>query len=430
MASNSAPVLTPVANLSELHKKTNTDVMVALKRKTEELEWFNDLPDLKLIPSGNEMRLVLDVSYQPDTTAAIPDFGFEAVQTTQAPNHGLLTFTQLNFRYSFSTLYQGFEKRGQAGMIQKNTLYSSIKAVENFARKIGLQTYGFSTATKAQVSATGSAGVTQNGIQIKNGYGSTLIPGTATADKTYLSAIFRTGDPIALIRAGAIVEFGTVSASPSTGSGVGFLDFTFNSSITPTANDIIITAAAVTDAGLTGTDQNRWPVGLLDITTSASLHGLASAATNNWAAGFADTTGGRMSFSRAEQMINALWNAGGVKLDRWIWSQGVRRDTIAGERGSMVYDSSTFNLDGDVGRKGVKDLTSVLAPTGMVFGWNSNCITRKLLSDMPDYEGGPSMFELDKVQDRGGYSASFNFIHLKACTNRAGVGYLSSLQEQ
>ena len=417
-------------SLSDLYKKTNTTLLVGLKRKTEEYQWFDDLNDLSLIPSQNEMRLVLDVNYQPDTTAMIPENGKEAVMTTQAPTHGTVSFVQANVRYGFSTLYQaGIAKKGRAGMIEEQVKYQTVKAIEQFARKIGLQTYGFSTGTKAVVSATGSAGTVQAGMGLKNAFGSSLVPGSATADKTYLSFIFRVGDPIALIRAGALVEFGTVTASPSVGSGVGFIDATFNSSITPTVGDLIVAAAAVTDNTITATDVNRWPVGLFDIATSASLHGL-SGTGSQWNAGYSDTTGGRLSFSRVEAMVNGLWNQGGVKMNRIIWSQGVRRDVISGERGSMVYDSSRFNLDGDVGRQGVKDMTSVLVPTGMVWGFNDQVIQKKVLGDKPDYEAGASIFTLDKVQDQGSYAASYDLIHLKACLNRSGVGYLSSLQEQ
>ena len=428
MATGPSVAVTTVSNLSDLHKKTNSEVLVGLKRKTEELSWFDDLPALKLIPSGNEMRLVLDVTYQPDTVSMIPDGGYEAVQTTQAPSHGTVSFVQMNARYSFTTLYQGFEKKGRAGMIQKNVAYEAVKAIENFARKIGLQTYGSSTGTKAVVKTTGSAGTVQTGIAIKNAFGSSLIPGSATADQTYLSFIFRVGDPIALIRGAGLIEFGTVTASPGTG-GVGFIDATFNSSITPTANDLIVAGASVIGNTISETDTGRWTNGLLDVVGSGSLHGL-SGTGNQWNVGFSDTTGGRMSFVRKEAMANGLWNQGGVKMNRVIWSQGVRRDTIAGERGSMVYESSSTNLDGDIGIKAVKDMTSVLAPTGMVFGWNNECLTKLALSDLPDYESGPAIFELDKIQDKGAYSASFNYIYLKACTNRAGVGYLSSLQEQ
>src|SRR5262245_52047618 len=230
MATNTGPTYTTVASMAELYKKTNTAVKVALKRKTEEYDWFDDFPEELITPSGNEMRIVLDVQYQPDTAAMIPDGGWEAVLTTAPAQHGLFTFVQANFRYSFTTLEQAFDRRGRAGQIQAQTLYASIKAVENFARKIGKQTYGFSTGTVAMVAQTaGAAGTVQNGVRLKNGYGSTLIPGGTLAYSTYLSNLFRgalapsLGDPIALIRGGVLIEFGNVVTSPSTGSGVGFI---------------------------------------------------------------------------------------------------------------------------------------------------------------------------------------------------------------
>jgi hypothetical protein len=423
--------VTTVSSLSDLYKKTNTAVKVALKRKTEEYEWFDDYPDELITPSGNEMRIVLDVMYQPDVTAMIPDGGYEAQLTTVPPQHGNFTFVQANFRYSFTTLEQAFDKRGRAGMIQQQTLYSAIKCVENFARKIGKQTYGFSTGTVAVVGATaGAPGTTVNGVQIKNGYGSTLIPGGTAASNTYLSNLFRNGDPIALIRGGVLIEFGNVSASPSVGSGVGFIDTTWNSSITPTLNDLIVPAAAVTDATLTATDQNRWPVGFLDGLTSAQVHGLATATAPNWKAGYAYTAGGRLSYQLQEALINGLWNNGGVKMNRAIMSQGIRRDVIAGERAALRYNDSTkFNLNGDISTDGIKYMTSVLAPPGMFIGWNNDCVGQKILSDKPDYEGGPSMFDLDKVQDRGAYAASYNFVYARIWTNRAGTGYLANLTE-
>ena len=431
MPSGAAPVVTTVSSLAELYKKTNTAVKVALKRKTEEYDWFDDYPDELITPSGNEMRIVLDVMYQPDTTAMIPDGGYEAQLTTMPPQHGIFTFVQANFRYSFTTLEQAFDRRGRAGMIQQQTLYSAIKAVENFARKIGKQTYGMSTGTVAMVGTTaGAAGTVQAGVRLINGYGSTLIPGGTTSSNTYLSNLFRNGDPIALIRGGNLVEFGQVTSAPSIASGVGFIDTVFNTSITPTANDLIVPAAAVIDGTITATDTNRWPVGFLDGMTSASVHGLATAVAPNWKSnGY--TAGGRFSYALQEWLINQIWNNGGVKMDRLIMSQGVRRDVIAGERAALRYNDETkFNLNGDIGTDGIKYMTSVLAPPGLVLGWNSDCITQKILSDKPDYEGGPSMFDLDKIQDRGAYAASYNFVYAKIWGNRAGTGYLANLTEQ
>lgn len=431
MATGNAPAYTTVSSLSDLMKKTNTDVKVALKRKTEEYDWFDDFPDERIIPSGNEMRIVLDVAYQTGG-AMIPDGGYEDSLSTVAPAHGTFSFVQLNKRYSFTTLQKAFGARGRAGYIQEQTLYSSIKAVERIARIVGMQTYGISTGTAAVVNATNGAASVMTNLQIKNVFGSTLLPGYtgSAAQQLYATNMFRAGDLVALIHSAAILEFGTVVASPAASGNAGEIDVTWNSSITATANDLIVFAAAVTDATLNGTDQNRWPVGLLDGLTSASVHGLSTTAQPNWQAGYTNTSGGRMAYATQEAMINGLWNSGGVKMNRVVYSQGVRRDIISGERAAMRYDnSSDFDWDGEIGTKGIKYMTSVLAPTGMFIGWNDECISKKVLSDKPDYEGGPNIFSLDKVQDRGAIAASYDFIYAKIWTNRGGTGYASGLTE-
>jgi hypothetical protein len=90
------------------------------------------------------------------------------------------------------------------------------------------------------VKTTGCAGATQTNIALKNAYGSSLIPGTATADQTYISNIFRVGDPVALVRAAA-----SWSSGPSSLHRHGFgcrlhRHHVQRVSITPTANDILI----------------------------------------------------------------------------------------------------------------------------------------------------------------------------------------------
>ncbi|MCR4338865.1 MAG: hypothetical protein NUW01_03145, partial [Gemmatimonadaceae bacterium] len=110
MATNPAPATTTVANLSELSKKTNTDVMVGIRRKTKEYGWFDDTPDEKITPSGNEMRLVVDIQYQTGG-AMIPDGNYEDQATTVVPTSGTFTFVQLNKRYSFTTKAKAFDAR-------------------------------------------------------------------------------------------------------------------------------------------------------------------------------------------------------------------------------------------------------------------------------------------------------------------------------
>lgn len=429
MATNPAPSTTTVANLAELSKKTNTDVMVGIRRKTKEFGWFDDTPDEKITPSGNEMRLVLDLNYQTGG-AMLPDGGYEDQATTVSPEVGTFTFVQMNKRYSFTTLAKGYDAKGRAGFIQRQIQFQAIKAVEAIARKIGVQTYGFSTATVAVVAATNSAGATQTDIQLKNSFGTTVLPGTSTAGKVYNTNLLRVGEPIALVRGSTVQDFGVVVASPAASGTAGAIDVTFNGSVTPTVGDLIVYASAVTDTALTGTDTNRWPVGFLDALTSASVHGLATTDAPEWQAGYANTAGGRMSYQLQEAMANALDNFAGVPLNRVIYSQGVRRDMIAGERAALRYDnSSQMDWNGEVGTKGVKYMTSVLAPPGMFIGWNNDAYSKKVLSDKPSENGGPDIFSLDKVQDKGAVVASFDFIYARVVNSRRGMGYLSNLTE-
>ena len=424
---NTASYTSSVTNLPDLYEKTNTAVMTGIKTRTEEYEWGDDMPDLMITPSANEMRIPLKIQYQTGV-AMIPEGGYEAVLGTAATIPGTVSFVQMNKRYSITGLGQAFDKRGRAGMIIRQTAFSAQSAVEAMARSWGLDTYGFSTGTKAVIVSTLSAGTVQNGIGLKNAYGSSLIPATTTNQLTYLSNIFRAGENVAIIRSGVLIEFGNVVASPSVASGVGFIDATFNSSITPTAGDLLVFANAVIDATVTGTDKNNAPNGFLDALTSTSLHGVSGSTYGPWNAAYANTAGGRWNFQLQEAMATAIANASGLKMDRIILSQGVRRDAIAGERAAMRYDSTDFNLQGDLG--GFKYLTSVLAPPGMAIGWYSGCVYKKLLSDKPGYEAGPSIFSLDKVQDRSATAAKFDLFYFRAFTARGGLGYASALTEQ
>jgi hypothetical protein len=421
---------TSVASLNEVSKKTNTDVMTAIKTTTEEYDWFDDMPKEDIVPSGNEMRLVLDIRHATGT-AMIPDGGYEAVLGSVAPNSGTFTFVQANQRYSFTTLAKAYDAKGRSGFIKRQILYQASKATEALAETIGLQTYGFSTGTVWVVRTTGSGGTVQTDIAIKNAFGTTLVGGADTAGQAYLAGLLRVGEGVALVRGSTLQDFGVVVASPAASGVAGTVDITFNGSVTPTAGDLIVKANAVTDATITATDTNRWPVGLFDALTSASVHGLATTSESAWAAGYANTAGGRMDYARQEAMVNGLWNNGGVKMNRVIYSQGVRRDIIAGERAALRYNnSSEFDWDGEFGTKGLKYMTSRLVPTGMFFGYNNEVCRKLVLSDKPPQEGGPSIFSLDKVQDRGAFAASFDFVYCRTVNNRAGMGYASGLTEQ
>lgn len=422
-----AGTYTTVATLADLYEKTNTDVKQAIKARYREPGWLRSYPKEQVKYSPNETRIPL-VLTKPYGVAMIPDGGYEAVPNSNTPTSGTISVVQMNARFSYTGLAEALDQRSRAAMIEQQTAWQAMQKGIALGRTIAFQTYGQSTGTVVVVKTTGSAGATQTGIALKNAYGSTLVAGGTTAQDTYLSSLLTVGEHVALIRSGSIVEFGTVVASPSAGSGVGFVDITFTSSITPTANDNIVFANAITDSTITGTDVNRWPIGFIEALTGASVHGVTTSAYPYWAAGSAQTATQRLSFQVKEKMSNDIFNASGMTMDRMIVSDGVRRDAIAGERGARRYDSAKMDLEGDL--DGFKYMHSEISPPGLAIGWYSQAYSKLDLTDQPEDEMTKGGFKFDKVQDRSAVQGSFDYFYAKVVSARSAMGYASNLQEQ
>lgn len=419
-----------VTSLADLYQKTNTDVKTGIKLVTEEAKWFRDYPRENIKVSGNENRVPLILN-QPVAPAMIGDGGNESFMETPVPTSGTFMPVQMNRRYGYTGLAAALDNRSRAAMIENQTAYQAQMAVYAFARAVGLQTYGSTSGTVAVIATTGSGSATQNGMALKNAYGNaTWCPGTGTAQLTYLSNLVRKNDHIALIRAGSIVEFATVTASPSAASGVGFIDAVFSSSITPTVGDLVVLANSDGDATIAGTDQNNWPIGFTDAMLASSVLGVTTANFPAWTAGSAVSTAQRLSYQVKERMINDCWNAGGVQLNRFIVSQGARRDAIAGERGARRYDGSDTDLEGDLkAGSGQKYFTSQLALPGLLLGWYDQAYSKIELSDLPDDGAGKSIFKLDKVQGKSQIAASYDYFYARIPSSRAAMGYASNLSE-
>jgi hypothetical protein len=421
-----AGTYTTVSSLVDLYTKTNTDVKQAIKARYKETGWLRSYPKEMVKYSPNETRIPLILT-KPTGVAMIPDGGYEATPNTNAPTSGTISMVQMNARFSYTGLADALDGRSRSTMIEQQTAYQSFQKGVAIGRTIAYQTYGQSTGGVAVVKTTGSASATQNGVALKNAFQSTLVAGGTTPQDTYLSNLFIVGEHIALIRSGAIVEFGTVVASPSVGSGVGFADFLFNSSITPTANDVIVLANAITDSTITGTDTNRWPIGFIEALTASSVHGVTTSAYPYWAAGSTQTTTQRLSFQVKEKMMNDIFNASGMTMDRMIVSDGIRRDAIAGERGARRYDSAEMDLEGELGK--FKYLHSEISPPGLAIGWYSQAYSKLDLTDQPEDEMTKGGFKLDKVQDRSAWQGSFDYFYTKVVSARSAMGYASNLQE-
>lgn len=425
-----ANVPNTVLLLNQAFKKTQTGMMTALQGVTPELRMLRKTPSSQITPSGLEMRIILNVLWS-KTGAKIPDGGDENTTDVPPPQYGTVAFTSFNSRFILTGLGRLFDKHGKAGEVIQLNMYSARKCLEGMGRKIGMETYGFSTGTVALVDgvSTGTSGVV---VSLRSGYGSTLIAATnalaTTKQKKYLAQLFRGFDSVGILRTGSLITNGQ-GAITATSDTNGTFTATFPGSVTTADGDAIVFFNTVTATTEVGTELNLWVNGLLDVTQSASLHGLATSSAGNWAS-LTDSAGGYYSFLKhraGEQYIN---NFGGTEPDTLLISNGALNAATSAERASRIYPgTSMFDLDGNLSKKGVTINATVLVPPGCAFLYDSEVYTKGELGDLPSDEGSPDLFEFDKIPNKSQWAASLLYAYYRACTNRAAVVAYTGLTE-
>ena len=422
-----------VSNLSQLFKKSNTKLLSALQDQTPELRWLRKTPMAALIPSGLEMRLILNVLFQ-GGTQMIPDGGYESTMTVAQPQYGTVAFNQLNARFGLTGLGRMYDRFANNGQVMRLNFYAAKKVLEGMGRKLGYQTYGYTTGTVAVVD-TNATVTTNTNVLLKQPFGTSLIANTnatATANElTYMAQLFRsTQDVIGPINGGNVVTNGQgsiVSVTNSTGS---INVTTAGGSSTWTAGDAIVFFNSVTQTTVAGTELNLWPVGLFDATQSTSVHSLSSTTAPNWSS-YTDSSGGRYGFIKQRKGEQYIDNYGGTTPDTLILSNGVLNDATAAERAARIYSgTSMFDLNGNLEKKGVEIRTSLLAPPRTAFLYDSDAYTKLELGDLPSDSGSPDLFTPDKLPNQDQWAMAANYAYLRAVTNRAAIACFSGLDEQ
>jgi hypothetical protein len=189
-------------------------------------------------------------------------------------------------------------------------------------------------------------------------------------------------------------------------------------------------AEGVTDATITATDYNKWPVGLLDAIQSTSVHGLSGSTYPNWTAAGNNSDGGRFNATKVKKARQALRNRGDATLTDMAIADGVENDVEAGERAARIYNSSAMDLDQSVKVKGVTVRNSPLIPPGCVFLWDRDALGKKVLTDKPEEGSIIDGDMLYKAEDRSGFKGGLDLIHARIIRKRAGLFLYSGLDEQ
>jgi hypothetical protein len=196
IAGNSVTANT-VSALSQLFRKTQTGLLTALQDQTPELKWLRKTPTASLIPRARDAAH--PERHLQGGGQMIPDGGYESTTTVQAPQSGTVTFVQYNNRFALTGLGRMYDKYAKQGEVMALNYYAAKKVMEAMGRKMGYQTYGYSTGTVAVVDTTATVSTNTN-VLLKQAFGSSLIGNTnataTTNQKTYLAQLFRaTGRP-------------------------------------------------------------------------------------------------------------------------------------------------------------------------------------------------------------------------------------------
>jgi hypothetical protein len=353
----------------------------------------------------------------PYGTAIIPEGGYEANPVTPNVEEITLTWSNYNQRWTTTLTSRYLSRLGQDNKVIDQFKYQAIKAIESLSRRVGIDFYGFSTGIVAlnSTNATQASGT----YTLVDAYGDSSLD-----DTDFLASLFVVGDRVALVRGGSLVTnaIGTITAI-----GAGTIDVTWNGSVDADAGDGVVFANSIENATIDGTDYNKAMVGLLDMATSASLHGLTHA---NWLPALEDTSGGRFSGVKLRQLKQAIKNKGGGTLNEIIWSNGVSNDVFALQAGALRFnDPFAMELDGEAKARGVKFRTSRKVPPGCLFGFDRSSVRRFSLLEMPGV-GDQKWADGDKLQDRNAYAFSIDLPQALVCTNRRNIGVFTGLTEQ
>jgi hypothetical protein len=413
-------VTTAGQTLNRVWRKEQGNLLKGFKASTEEYSLVKNLKEYKLNVSAREITTPIDLNKQ-GGTAMIPEGGWEAQASTRPPEEITLTWVNANQRYTVTLTTQQLDRRNRGAQIERQMKYQAMKAMEAMSRRVGETMYGYSNGVVAKTS-TALAAVAVGTLQLIDAYGEGPID-----NPQFLSQFFAVEDRIVLIRAGAIVanSFGVITAVSKT---AGTINVTFAGAVTSQAGDSVVFANSIENATLDGTDYNRWPVGLLEVMKSPSVHGLAH---DNWNPGYSDTAGGRFSGVKLKKARYGIANTGGGKADTLIWSQGVETDVFDNQLSARRFmNDAQLDMDGVVKTK-EKQFTSMKVPPGHAFMYDSDSFRKFTLEPLPNEEGQVIPWEDgDKIQGRNAWAFSMNVSYAFVVTNRANFAYFSGLSEQ
>lgn len=413
--------VTTTTQMNGLWRKVQAKLTPGFNFLCEEWEDLEQLKKFDVDMSTREITVPVDIN-EDGGVSSIDDGGWESYASSPVVEELSLAFITLNKRFTVSQLDEWVETNNQAALISSQIVYQGKKAIEAIAAQYGDYFYGYSTAVLATVK-TASAAAASHTAELTNGYGQTFITDTA-----YITRMFKLNERVGLIRGGARIARGRVTAKDAA---AGTLDITWLDGATPALviGDQLVKANAM-DNSLAGTDLNKGLVGLLEMALATSVHGLSSGDVPEWSAGFTDVSGGRFNGIRFHKGNDEVGNYGGGQLKKIWMSQGVYRDMLEFYQDSLQFtDAFSLEADGKVGIKGTEFVKTRRVPPKTVIAADPKSV-RRLPSLLRKPNGQVRWKDGEKIPNRSAYVFPMNFVAQNVVLNRKNIAVWTGLTEQ
>ena len=418
-------------DVSQLWAKAQGKLMLGFNFVTKEFGWVKEMKELDIDASLREMTFPVDLNEDRGITS-LPEGGREAEPMTQNAVDAMVSFIHLNGRFTVSKQARWALAADAKAAIKNQLKWEGKKKIEALGRVASDMFYGFSTNYLAQVDDSGSAlgSATSHTITLKNALGDSSIDGSSTAEKNYIANLFKKGDKVALIDAGALVTnsaFGEVTVvAPATPS----ITVTWTAAVDPGDGNFIVFSNGTGASTIAHTSYNRGLVGIRDICTSASVHSISKATEPNWDVAYSDTAAGRFNGEKWRKGLDEIQNEGNDDASVvTLMSKGVRRDVSAQYAAGVRFDDSMdMEIDGEPKARGKKFKNTKRVPPGQVFMFDQGRALRKR-SIHDDPSKAPAWSDGKELINDSGWIFAVETSLFMATTNRKLFAYWEAQTE-
>lgn len=424
--------ITTQTQMAKIWRKVQGTAVDAINLNVEELGLIDSLSNAKLAPSLREVTRPVFVS-RDGGVASISEGGYKARPMSMIPQEISVSLVHLQKQFAIAQLVLMISRMGGDTQIVKQFKTQLKMATRAMQDQVGDYFWAGSTGIIA-FTDTDLAGAT-TALTLKNGFGQSTI-----SNGTYLVNRFKStggvtghaGDYVRIRDSGSSYAqvsnaIGQVTASNTATPSI---TVTWSGSAPSTSNNdlAIVKANSLDDSA---DDYNKAFVGITEVLTATSVHGLSGSVWPEWNPAFSDTTGGRLDGIRLEKAWDAVEDASGHTVDTIMWSKGVKRDVNAQYRSALEFNNAyAIPVDGEVKAKGKKFFASRRVPPGYCVPFYKGAMERFFWKpDLSDGDGSMSESDLLESEDIAASIGRIDLVGNLITNQRNAFSYFTGLTE-